>query len=60
MKRFILDTLDSYEDLGIILEDVENSFMGSLSASSQDVPGMAGAISQGTSIGAKNIILECV
>ncbi|MGO3375463.1 distal tail protein Dit [Brochothrix thermosphacta] len=60
MKRFILDTLDSYDDLGIILEDVENSFMGSLSASSQDVPGMTGAISQGTSIGAKNIILECV
>lgn len=60
MKRFILDTLDSYDDLGIILEDVENSFMGSLSSSSQDVPGMTGAISQGTSIGSKNIILECV
>ncbi|ATF25043.1 phage tail protein [Brochothrix thermosphacta] len=57
---FILDTLDSYADLGIIVEEIENPFMGSLSSSSQDVSGMTGAIFQGTSISSKKIVISCV
>lgn len=60
MKKFTLGGLDSYDDLGLILEDVKMPVLGTLTETMQEVPGMIGAIPQGTSIGAKPIDLDVV